>query len=175
MPRIIALALLVAALAGPSQADHLPLPMPQGPVILTVTGDIAVTNTGDAAVFDMEMLQDLGSEVLRTSTPWTEGEQLFRGLPLHRLTERLGVTGKLLFAQAINDYTAEIPIEDAAPDRAMIAWEMNGAPIPLRGLGPLWMIYPFDQNSGFQSQVMFARSIWQLDRIEARQMAGTAP
>lgn len=173
MLRILALLVLLAAAV---RADPPPaLPAPQGPPVLTVTGRIAVTNAGGAAVFDMAMLQALGAEDLRTSTPWTEGPQRFRGLPLYRLTERLGVAEGLLFAQAINDYTAEIPIGDAAPGRALIAWEMNGAPIPLRGPGPLWVVYPFDDHAEFQSQVVYSRAIWQLDRIEVRPPGGGAP
>ncbi|WP_323041216.1 molybdopterin-dependent oxidoreductase [Gemmobacter sp.] len=168
MLRIANLA-VIATLIAPAalRADAPPpLPSPQGPPVLTVTGTIAVTNAGDAAVFDLAMLQSLGSADLRTSTPWTEGVQQFSGLPLFRLTERLGITEGLLFAKAINDYNAEIPIKDAAPGRALIAWEMNGAPIPPRGQGPLWVIYPYDVSTEFQSEVIYSRSIWQLDRIE---------
>lgn len=177
MRRIATLALLaMLAAAAPLAADPPPpLPAPQGPPVLTVTGRIAVTNAEGAAVFDMAMLQALGAEELRTTTPWTEGPQVFRGVPLHKLTGRLGVSEGLLFAQAINDYNAEIPVTDAAPGRALIAWEMNGAPIPLRGQGPLWVVYPFDEHVEFQSQVVFSRSIWQLDRIEVRPAEDGAP
>ncbi len=164
----VALALPLPGRAGPPE----PLPPPAGPPVLTVTGAIAVTNADGAAVFDMAMLQSLGAEEMRTSTPWTEGAQLFRGVPLHRLTERLGVAEGLLIAMAINDYNAEIPAEDARPGGAMIAWEMNGAPIPLRGPGPLWIVYPFDASTVYQTQVIFSRSVWQLDRIEVRPAAG---
>lgn len=162
---LVLMATLIAPAAVRADAPP-PLPAPQGPPVLTVTGAIAVTNAGDAAVFDMAMLQSLGRAELGTSTPWTEGVQQFSGVPLYRLTERLGITEGLLFAKAINDYNAEIPIEDAAPGRAMIAWDMNGAPIPPRGQGPLWVIYPYDHATEFQSEVIYSRSIWQLDRIE---------
>lgn len=162
--------LIAPALA---QADALPpLPDPEGPPVLTVTGAIQVRNTPDAAVFDMEMLQALGTTWLTTTTPWTEGVQVFGGVPLYRLTERLGVRDGLLFARAINDYNAEIPIEDAAPGRALIAWELNGTPLPHRGQGPLWIIYPYDDSTEFQAEVIYSRSIWQLVHIEVRPAPG---
>ena len=103
MPRIVPLALSFALLGGGALAEPAPLPVPQGPVILRVSGQIGVTNADETAEFDLEMLQQLGPETLRSSTPWTEGEQVFRGVPLHRLTERLGITAGLLLAKAIND------------------------------------------------------------------------
>jgi len=171
MLRIAPVALLAGlVLARAAACAELPdpLPMPKGEPVLTVTGSIGVRNTADAAVFDMAMLQGLGSSVIETSTPWTDGRQSFRGVPLYMLTDRLGVTEGMLFAQAVNDYNAEIPLEDAVPGRALIAWEMNGTPIPPRGQGPLWVIYPFDAAPEFQSEVIYSRAIWALDRIDVR-------
>ena len=36
----------------------------------------------------------------------------------------------------------------------------------LRDKGPLWIVYPFDSNPSYSTEVTYARSIWQLDRIE---------
>ena len=36
----------------------------------------------------------------------------------------------------------------------------------MRDKGPLWIIYPYDQNTDYQTEVIYSRSIWQLDRIE---------
>ncbi|WP_051294547.1 molybdopterin-dependent oxidoreductase [Gemmobacter nectariphilus] len=162
------LAGLVLARSAASAETPDPLPVPTGAPVLTVTGSIGVHNAPDAAVFDMAMLQGLGSSLVETSTPWTAGRASFRGVPLYMLTDRLGVTEGMLFAQAVNDYSAEIPLEDAVPGRALVAWEMNGAPIPPRGQGPLWVIYPFDAAPEFQSEVIYSRAIWGLDRIEVR-------
>lgn len=37
----------------------------------------------------------------------------------------------------------------------------------VRDKGPLWVIYPYDSDPALQSEVTYARSIWQLVRIEA--------
>jgi hypothetical protein len=45
------------------------VPAPTGEVVLTITGDIANTNVGDALVFDMETLESLG--LIRYGLPGT--------------------------------------------------------------------------------------------------------
>ena len=44
-----------------------------------------------------------------------------------------------------------------------------GAPMSVRDKGPLWIVYPYDQNTDYQSEVVFSRSIWQLNRITIQQ------
>jgi hypothetical protein len=43
---------------------------------------------------------------------------------------------------------------------------MNGAEMSIRDKGPLWIVYPYDASDDFRSEVVYSRSIWQLDRIE---------
>jgi hypothetical protein len=50
----------------------------------------------------------------------------------------------------------------------IVAFARNGAPMPLRDKGPLWIVYPYDSNPDYQSELIYSRSIWQLDRIEVR-------
>lgn len=160
------LALWVCIVVGlPAWADK--LGTPSGSVILTVSGGIAAKNAGDAAQFDLEMLRELGATEFSTSTIWTDGEQRFTGVSLHVLMGALGVKDGTLRATAINDYTVEIPVADAVPGGPMIAYEMNGNTMSIRDKGPLWVIYPYDQNADYRTEVIYSRSIWQLDRIEA--------
>ena len=35
----------------------------------------------------------------------------------------------------------------------------------LRDKGPLWVIYPFDDDPRYRSETVYFRSIWQLNRI----------
>jgi hypothetical protein len=37
--------------------------------------------------------------------------------------------------------------------------------MPLRDKGPLWIVFPFDSATEFQRESIYARSIWQLNRI----------
>lgn len=157
---------LAGITAGPVLAED-SLARPEGAPVLTVTGDIALTNTGGAAVFDMAMLRELPAETFTTTTIWTEGEQEFTGVPIAALLELLGVEGGTLKATAINDYSVELPVGDESTSVALLAYERNGQEMSVRDKGPLWVVYPFDSDEALQSEVIYSRSIWQLDRIEA--------
>jgi hypothetical protein len=140
----------------------------QGEVLLTVTGAITETNDGDSAAFDLEMLQGLPAVSFETTTIWTEGVQTFEGVALSDLLEAVGAEGETLSAVAFNDYAVDIPASDAVTDGPIIAYLRNGAPMSLRNKGPLWIVYPYDANPDYQSETIYARSIWQLNRIEVR-------
>ena len=160
--------LSAVVLAQVARADPMPLPLPEGPVILTVTGAIAQANGPDGAQFDLAMLEALGPVEIETTTIWTDGPQTFRGVPLARLVEVLGAEGEVIAATALNEYTVEIPLEDAVAGGPILAFARNGAPLSVRDKGPLWVIYPYDSHRDFQSEVIYARSIWQVKQMEIR-------
>lgn len=170
-PFRLALAALAfsGVLSGVATAED--LPSPTGEIILDVTGLIGTTNgpdnDPDKASFDLAMLQAMDPVEITTSTIWTEGVHSFTGVPLNRLVEVLGVTGGVLKMTAINDYMVEVPVSDAVEGGPVLAYAMDGEPMSVRDKGPVWLIYPFDGNSLYQSEVYYSRSIWQLNRIEA--------
>lgn len=144
------------------------LATPQNAVILEVSGAIANTNDGDKAVFDLDMLMALGSETIETTTIWTEGEQSFTGVRLGDLMAAIGASEGAIKATAINDYSVEIPFDDAAEMTALVAYHRNGETMSVRDKGPLWIVYNYDSDARFQSEVYYSRSIWQLNRIEVQ-------
>ncbi len=141
------------------------LASPAGEVLLTVTGEIANTNDGEMAIFDRAMLEALGPVTITTTTPWTDGAQTFTGVPLVALTDAVGAGGDVLQATAINDYAVAIPRDDWVEGGPIIAYLNNGAPMSVRDKGPLWILYPFDDRAEYRSEVIFSRSIWQLNRL----------
>ncbi|SLN10191.1 Oxidoreductase molybdopterin binding domain protein [Roseivivax jejudonensis] len=165
LTRLALTSLVLTCALGPVPAAAQALPEPEGEVILTVTGAIETTNEGDAAAFDLDMLEALGPVTIRTTTIWTEGEQTFTGVPLVTLMEAVGAEGDVLSATAINDYAVEIPRDDWVEGGPIIAYLNNGSPMSVRDKGPLWVVYPFDDNTEYQTEVVYSRSIWQLDRI----------
>lgn len=160
----LVLGLSLAAVLPARAADLAP---PAGDVVLRVTGNLGVTNAEGAAQFDLPMLRALDRRTIRTSTIWTQGVQEFAGVSLTRLVTELGLTGSTLRATAINDYTVDIPMSDAVENGPIIAYELNGAPMSVRDKGPLWIIYPYDLDADYRTEVIYTRSIWQLDRLEA--------
>ena len=155
---------MISLAALPARAET--LPTPQGDVVLTVTGDIGVTNAEDAARFDMAMLEAMDTTSFSTSTLWTEGERAFAGVALADILDVLGVEGGKILATAINDYTVEIPVESVTEEAPILAYSLDGKRMPRRRKGPLWLVYPYDSDAAFRSEVVYSRSIWQLTRIE---------
>lgn len=138
------------------------------PVIADSEDDIVlrVSGAGIAREFSRSDLEEIGLTSFRTTTIWTDGEQEFTGTPLIDFVEELGLVGGVLRAIAANDYAVEVPISDAIEGGPVIAFRRNGEPMSLRDNGPLWLVYPYDSNPDYQSEIIYARSIWQLERIE---------
>ena len=168
--RSIKVAILCAGLATPLTAQSLDdLPVPAGEVVLTISGAISITNNEDTAVFDLAMLQAMPVTTFVTTTVWTDGPQEFSGLELADLAAALGIEEGTLRATAINDYAVDIPVSDAVEGGPILAYSQNGAIMSVRDKGPLWIVYPYDSNAAYKSEVVYSQSIWQLDRIEVLQ------
>lgn len=131
-------------------------------VVLTVSG------LSEEKSFTIRELEEIGTEAVETTTIWTDGVQTFEGVPLHLLLGHLDVTSGELVTSAINDYAISLPVEDALEPGPIIAFLRNGEQMAVRDKGPLWIIYPYDSAEEFQTEVVHARSIWQLNRIEIR-------
>src|SRR4051794_26321810 len=88
--------------ANPAGAEV--LPHPTGKPILTMTGNIGVTNENGTAVFDRQMIESLGQASFSTATPWYDGPHKFEGVPLTKLLNTVGAAGDRLVVTALNDY-----------------------------------------------------------------------
>jgi len=141
---------------------------PAGEVLLTVTGAIEASNSEDGARFDLDMLRTLPVTRYETTTIWTDGVQVFEGALLRDVLEAVGATGSELRAVALNDYAITFPVDGEEEDHALIAYRMNGDRMSVRNKGPLWIVYPYDADAAFRTEIIYARSIWQLHRIEIR-------
>lgn len=162
--RILLAALAMVLTLGQAQAKD--LAEPTGEVVLTITGNLTRPGAEDGARFDMDMLKALPARTFATSTIWTEGENTFVGVPLSVLLEAVGADGRMIRATAINDYAVEIPIDSVTESDPIVAYEMDGAEMSRRQKGPLWIVYPYDSDPKYQTEVTYSRSIWQLDRLE---------
>ncbi|MFC3291876.1 oxidoreductase [Modicisalibacter luteus] len=141
------------------------LPMPEGQAVLKVTGKITQTNVGDEAHFDYAMLEALGMHVIETHTPWTEGMSRFAG-PLGRdLLDAVGAQGDLLKVKALNEFVADVPIADLRSHDVILAVERDGERMPVRDFGPIFVLYPFDENPDLLNETYRFRSVWQVSSI----------
>jgi hypothetical protein len=160
-------ALIIGVLAcGGAAAES--LPTPSGKPILSVSGNIAQTNAGAEAYFDRDMLEALGTVSFETTTPWDKERVRFEGVPLGRLLDRLGASGSRLIAVALNDYSAELPIEDIRKHDVLLALKRNGEYMPVRNKGPIFIVYNFDSDPELKSQKFYSRSVWNIAKLEVR-------
>ncbi len=163
--RGVAIWLSILFMATPASASK--LAAPTGPVLLTVTGEIGKTNDSNSARFDEEMLATLPQRRIETSTPWTDGKNVFEGVLMSDLFDFLGVKdAQTLRAVALNEYEIASPFSEAIEHGALLAIRMDGKPLTRRDKGPIWIVYPRDGNPRIQDERHDARWVWQLTRIE---------
>lgn len=126
------------------------------------------TDAGTQTLFSDEGLSALPQISFTTSTLWTEGEIEFSGPALLDVLDAAGLSGdwEAIRLTALNDYSVTMERSLIEPMAPIVANRMNGTPFSVRDKGPLWVMFPFDQDIRFRSESYFALSIWQLSRIE---------
>jgi len=162
--RTLAACCMVALTASAAVADD--FAAPSGAVILTVSGMFTATNAEGTLMLDQAQLAALPQISFATATPWTEGTPRFQGVLVKDLIAAIGATGGTITLTALNDYQITMPVADVADDGPLLAYLLDGKPMSLRDKGPVWLVFPYDANADYRTEQTYARSIWQLDRIE---------
>ncbi len=157
-----------AAPLAPRPAGAQELSVPEGRIILTISGRIENTNGKGVAEFDRAMLEAMPFTVIETMTPWTDAIARFEGPLARDLMKRVGARGSRLLATALNDYTVEIPIKDFESYPVILAMKMNGKVLRTRNKGPLWVIYPWSDQPGLRNETGYGRSIWQIQELAVK-------
>lgn len=111
-------------------------------------------------------LAALAQQSFETATIWTDAVRSFSGPSLYTILEAAGAEPARLRIYAINDYNVEFPAEKITETTPILANRIDGESFSVRQKGPLWVIFPFDQNPEFQSEEVFALSVWQVKRID---------
>lgn len=163
--RSLALAMLGTATRPAARAMASALPVPSSDIILTISGKISVTNRQNTAVFDRPMLEGLGMSSFTTTTPWYDGRITFEGVPMASLMQAVGARGETVTALALNDYATEIPMSDFSRYGVLLALKRDGAYMPVRDKGPLFIIYPFDSDAALKNMRYYSRSAWQVAQL----------
>ena len=159
---VISVVGMVALSAFADAADA--LPVPSGPVLLSISGDIGVTNAPGLARFDRDMLENLGQQSFTSGSALSDKAQLFEGVPLKAILDRVGAKGSEITASALNDYVAVIPMDDLRFG-PLIALRVDGQELKLRDKGPLWIVYPRDDYRDLKNVRYDSRWVWQLNRL----------
>ena len=141
------------------------LTKPTGPVVLTISGKIGQKNTVSAAEFDEAMLDALPVARIATTTPWRKGVVTFTGPTLKSVLALVGASGQTLRMAALDQYEVKVPFDDAEKFTPLLARKIDGVTLKVRDMGPLFMIYPFDELPALKNDLYYGRAIWHLTSI----------
>lgn len=158
-PRVqIAVLALAVALTGcfstsPPAVEWEPLPAafddgvpaPTGEVVLSVEVD------GTTHEWDLAALEALEQHDLTIIEPFIEEERTYTGPLWGDVLRASGVDldeAHVAELVALDDFVADIPVEDDTLDGLLLARLEDGAVIPLEAGGPIRLVYPPDNPTG---------------------------
>lgn len=135
------------------------------PVLLTIHGNINDTENGPIQ-FDIEKLAALDPTSITSNAPWVAGPTQYTGVRVNALLESIGATSNQFEAIAVNDYKFKLTDIDFDKYPIIIAYKKEGEFFDLRELGPLMIVFPFDDFPELLTERNKAASVWQV--IELR-------
>lgn len=135
------------------------------PVVAHAKDGLTVTNDDASIVLDRAAVDNLPQQEFTTTTIWTEGSITFSGPSLHAIISLAGITEGTVTLTAVNDYVIQIPVAEITETTPIVASLMDGEPFNRREKGPYWLVYPYDSDPAFQTEITLSRSIWQLVSI----------
>lgn len=180
----------LAAATLPSTAK--PAAAAKGPVLLTISGAIARANRGpldpaldqmmnkhkasfkEAYAADFAALLALPALTFSTTLEYDAKVHALHG-PL--LLDVLAMAGARLrpettiVLRAVDGYAATVSVEQARAQRCIVATHLDGQPMALGGLGPLWAVVDADHVPALAARPLaerFGSCPWALYHIEVQ-------
>jgi len=135
----------------------------QDAIALQVTLNASQSDSMELSLEDLDALEQV---TFTTTTIWTDGETRFSGVPLKAVLAHLGADGGAVEMVALNDYAVTMPVEKLEEDAPIIATRMNGETMSVRDKGPYWVVFPYDRDPKYSTEVYYSLSIWQLNRLK---------
>jgi hypothetical protein len=142
---------------------------PSGPIVLSLSGKIGVTNTANRLDLDMETLEQLGVVEFTVGDPYLKRPVTYQGVLLKRLLEvaRVAQDATTLHTIALNDYATDVPIEPVNTWPVMLATKRDGQRMPVSDKGPIEIVFPYN-TFPIDPVVYDPMWVWQLRSIEVR-------
>lgn len=158
------------------------------PALLTITGAIGKGNRGPldpvldlmmakqkiafdkAYAFTFGELAAMPATTIKPTLEYDSKVHTLRGPLLANVLKRAGVTSDTLklAMRAVDGYSPSISLGDASKYRFIVATHLDGRPMPLGGLGPLWAVYDADRFPDMAAKPVdqrFALCPWALYHI----------
>jgi hypothetical protein len=163
-----------------------------GPPLLTVSGAIGAGNRGPfdpvldqlmakqklvfsrAQTFDFTAIAALPAVTIKPTLEYDGKQHALSGPLLLDVVKACGARPNektTLFVRAIDGYAAQIGVADATRRRFIVATHLDGKPMALGGLGPLWTIYDADAFADTAAQPLgqrFGSCPWATYHIEVK-------
>ncbi|POG25263.1 molybdopterin-binding oxidoreductase [Aeromonas bestiarum] len=121
-------------------------------IVLKISGKDCCNHNGKME-YTRQQLLALPQTSVPTTTPWTKGTHVYRGVLLRSLLDTLDISAKSIKVTAQNDYFAAIPRED-------------GKALTLRNKGPVWIIYPLSDHPELNIEQYHSLMVWQVVKLE---------
>jgi hypothetical protein len=172
----------LGAVAVPSLALAQNAPKAQkGPTLLTISGLIGAGNRGaldplldqmmakqkirfdKAQAFDFAALAALPAVTIMPTLEYDSKPHTLKGPLLADVLKASGVKMNdktTVFLRAVDGYAAQVTAAEIAKYRFIIATHMDGQPLSLGGLGPLWAVYDADRFPDMAATPLPARFAW---------------
>ncbi len=186
-----ATALAGAAVPMLSNAQHAPKTA-HSPILLTVSGLISVGNRGPldptldqmmlkqklkfdkAQVFDFAALTAMPAVTIKPTLEYDNKPHVLKGPLLVNVMKACGANiteTTTFFMRAVDGYAAQVSAADAIKYRFIVATHLDGLPMALGGLGPLWGVYDADRFPDMAAKPLADRFIacpWATYHIEVK-------
>lgn len=163
----------------------------RSPALLTVTGLIGKGNRGAldpaldqmmakqkiafarAFVFDFAALAALPRIQIRPTLEYDNTAHTLAGPLLSEVLRAAGASGEgtRLLLRAVDGYSVMLGLANAKKYRFIVATHLDGHPMPLGGLGPLWAVYDADRFADMAARPVterFALCPWALYHIDVQ-------
>jgi hypothetical protein len=179
-----------AALAAAALPARATTPAGRGPALLTLTGAIRNSNRGPldpaldqmmhkqgisfnrAYALDFGALAALPAVTIRPTLEYDAKPHTLRGPLLLDVLAVAGVrlpdAGKVVL-RAVDGYAVTLTAAQARAQRFIVATHLDGQPMPLGGLGPLWAVYDADRVPDMAAKPLaerFGSCPWALYHID---------
>ena len=125
-------------------------------------------NEGRNIKLSMADIKALPQHTFFSKSPWYQGRIKMTGPLIRDVLFKYKIKGEIIEAQALDDYKTKIPISDVFKYNIVLAHTSNDFPLTVKTKGPLWVVYPFDDNPELQAYKHYERSIWQLKTFTIR-------
>lgn len=130
-------------------------------VLLTIEGDID-GQKNNIVELDLEALLMLEATTFISEAPWTTEPTEYTGVRISTLLNYIGAESTQFEAVASNDYKYTLSDIDFETYPIVIAYKINGEFPDARQLGPLLIMFPFDDYPELRTEKNEAAAVWQL-------------